>query len=67
MDIVEPNQKIDIEYDGKHWHDIEKDKIRDNFLESKGWKIIRISSECLNRNNNADFVKIVDSIIEKLK
>jgi len=38
------NIKIDIEYDGYHWHDPKKDRKRDEFLKSQGWKILRIKS-----------------------
>ena len=36
--------KIDIEYDGWYWHNKIKDRIRDEFLKSEGWKILRIKS-----------------------
>jgi Uncharacterized protein conserved in bacteria len=37
--------KIDIEYDGWYWHqDKHKDRKRDEYLKSKGWKILRIKS-----------------------
>ena len=39
------NYKIDIEYDGVYWHqDEQKDRRRDEFLKSEGWKILRIKS-----------------------
>ena len=50
MDIVEPNKKINIEYDGVYWHNENDDKIRDEKLKENGWKILRISSDELNRN-----------------
>jgi very-short-patch-repair endonuclease len=37
--------KIDIEYDGSYWHqDKQKDRKRDEFLKTQGWKILRIRS-----------------------
>ena len=37
------NIKIDIEYDGLYWHsDKQKDRRRDNFVKSKGYKILRV-------------------------
>ena len=37
--------KIDLEYDCWHWHqDSQKDRRRDEFLKSQGWKILRIKS-----------------------
>lgn len=43
--VVVDNIKIDIEYDGWYWHqDSQRDRRRDEFLKSKGWKILRIKS-----------------------
>jgi len=37
--------KIDLEYDCYHWHkDQQKDRKRDEFTKSQGWKILRIKS-----------------------
>ena len=37
--------KIDLEYDGWYWHqNSQKDRKRDEFLKSKGWKVLRIRS-----------------------
>ena len=36
--------KIDIEYDGWVWHNSTRDRRRDEFLKSQGWKIMRIKS-----------------------
>lgn len=38
------NIKIDIEYDGYHWHKNTqyRDRKRDEFMKSQGWKILRI-------------------------
>ena len=39
------NTKIDIEYDGKYWHnDEQKDRRRDEFTKKQGFKIFRIKS-----------------------
>jgi len=38
------NIKINIEYDCWYWHDPKKDRKRDEFLKSQGWKIFRIKS-----------------------
>lgn len=67
MDIVEPILKVDIEYDGKRFHNVEKDAIRDNLLINKGWKIIRISSEELNYRNKENFKNILNKILINLK
>jgi very-short-patch-repair endonuclease len=38
--------KIDIEYDGIYWHqDYQKDRRRDEFVKSCGYKILRIKSD----------------------
>lgn len=38
--------KIDVEYDGRYWHqDKQKDRRRDEVVKSKGYKIIRIESD----------------------
>ncbi|MBT2759833.1 DUF559 domain-containing protein [Paenibacillus sp. ISL-20] len=37
---------IDVEYDGSYWHqDAQRDRRRDEYLKSLGWKIIRIKSD----------------------
>lgn len=37
--------KIDLEYDGSYWHqDDQKDRKRDEFIKSEGWKVLRIES-----------------------
>lgn len=41
--------KIDVEYDGWYWHqDKERDTRRDNFIKSKGYKVLRVKSN--NKN-----------------
>lgn len=38
--------KIDIEYDGAYWHqDQQKDRRRDEFVKSNGYKVLRIKSD----------------------
>jgi len=41
-DIAIPIFKLDFEYDGKYWHNPEKDNIRDKKLNDLGWTTIRI-------------------------
>lgn len=42
------NINIDIEYDGYYWHqDKKRDIKRDKFLQSQGFKVLRIKSSCL--------------------
>lgn len=41
--LIVNDEKIDVEYDGKYWHqDIDKDRRRNHWLISKGYKVIRI-------------------------
>lgn len=43
--LIKDNLKIDVEYDGSYWHkDFQKDRRRDEFLKSQGFKILRIRS-----------------------
>ena len=42
IDFANPYQRIGIELDGKEYHDVEKDKERDDLLAKYGWKIFRI-------------------------
>ena len=47
LDIAVPLLKLNIEYDGKYWHskNKEKDAIRDNYLKSKKWGVVRIEGK----------------------
>lgn len=48
LDIAIPSLRIDIEYDGSHWHsDTISDARRDLEITSKGWRVIRIRKEDL--------------------
>lgn len=43
--FIDDEIKIDIEYDGSYWHkDSQKDRRRDEFVKSQGFKILRIRS-----------------------
>ena len=48
VDMALENEKIIIEYDGWIWHGSKKiqirDRRRDEYLKSIGWKILRIKS-----------------------
>lgn len=43
LDVAIPELKINLEYDGYHWHkNLEKREIqRDNFLKQNGWRVFR--------------------------
>lgn len=45
IDFANPYLKIGLELDGEEYHDIEKDRKRDEFLSSIGWSIFRISGK----------------------
>ena len=67
------DKKIDIEYDGWYWHqNKKKDRARDEFLKSNGWRILRIKGsykipteeqlkEAIGRiiNNNHSYTEII--------
>lgn len=43
--IIVDGQMIDVEYDGRYWHqDKERDKLRDEFCKTQGYKILRIDA-----------------------
>lgn len=45
ISMLRDDIKIDIEYDGQHWHqDNKKDRRRDEVSKSYGWKVLRIKS-----------------------
>jgi len=63
LDVVIPSLKIDIEYDGNHWHQgkEEYDKQRDEDLRNRSWKILRYrdqvpTKEQLKEDINSIFV-----------
>jgi hypothetical protein len=47
LDIAIPELKLNFEYDGVYWHSfpdaIERDRVRDEYLKSLGWKVFRFS------------------------
>ena len=45
LDIAIPKERIDIEVDGKKYHSPTKDRHRDNYIKSKGWKVIRVDAK----------------------
>lgn len=63
LDIYFPDLKFAIEYDGKYWHDKEKDSIKEELCKQKGIKLIRVSDEEFNNDKNT----IVNRILEILK
>ena len=58
------NIKIDVEYDGWYWHqDKQRDRRRDNFVKSKGYKILRILG---NKKDELPNINILIEHINKL-
>lgn len=63
LDIAFSNLKLDIEVDGPHHKLIkEKDGIRDRYLKSEGWEILRINSDEVYNNINP----VVETIRRKI-
>jgi very-short-patch-repair endonuclease len=61
------DSKIDIEYDGKYWHqDNLKDRRRDEFLKEQGWKVLRIKSGRLIPNL-ADLLSSINELSNSKK
>lgn len=60
------NGLINIECDGDRWHShqeiIPRDNARNNFLTSKGWQVLRFSSQDLNNNMPQTIATIRDAI-----
>lgn len=54
IDIAVNTHMIAIECDGDYWHSLpkakERDKRKDKYLKSKGWKVIRFSETNINSN-----------------
>ena len=62
--ILIDNQKIDVEYDGWYWHqDTNRDRRRDNFVKSKGYKILRVKG---NREDLMPTQEQIDIAISQL-
>ena len=45
LDFAIPEHKIAIECDGHIWHDEERDRVRQNYIESQGWMFLRYSDD----------------------
>jgi len=62
MDFANPSLKINIELDGKDFHNKGKDLIRDNEIKKEGWKIFRIPGyKCYKSVNFEGVEEISDS------
>lgn len=60
-------EKIDIEYDGWYWHqDITKDRKRDEFLKSLGYRVLRIRGGHLIPELS-EMVSSIDEMVKKEK
>lgn len=57
-------QKI-IEFDCDYWHDEDNDRMRDEFLESKGYDILRVKYEDYIKDNKMILNKCMEFIYEK--
>lgn len=63
MDFSFPRHKLDLEVDGKFGHSVMFDFIRDKILWKRGWKVLRISNEEVNRN----VTDIIDRVIKTIQ
>lgn len=62
--VSKDNVKIDVEYDGKFWHqDADKDRRRDYFIQSRGYKILRIKG---NTKDEIPSKEIIANAIDNL-
>jgi len=61
-DFVLPQYHIVVEVDGDYWHSLPKrkrlDKIKDTFLQSEGWEVIRLKEMDIYHNLSKCLVKI---------
>lgn len=62
LDIAIPSLRIDIEYDGKFWHEKEKEKdnLRDKEIKKLGWEVIRVTTDNWDKR-----LKYFDKIFSK--
>jgi hypothetical protein len=66
LDLAWPNIMLDVEIDGKYHNEkmqLEKDRIRDSFLKSIGWKVLRFKSGMVIR----DQIKVKEIILSEIK
>ena len=54
--------KVDLEVDGKRWHDNEKDRIRDRYMESAGYHVIRVAAKDVNKDPLSLAIRIKNEI-----
>lgn len=62
LDLAFPKEMVAIECDGKEWHSspeqVERDRLKDEFLTDNGWRVIRISGGDIFRRS-AEIAKII--------
>lgn len=67
LDLALPKYNLDIECDGEIWHNtpeaIAKDKRRDAFMKSNGWRVLRFTDKEINENTN----RVVQLILYEIK
>lgn len=59
LDLYFPELKLAIEYDGKYWHNKEKDELKNQLCKSLGIYLIRIDNDDFIANRN----KIINNLI----
>ena len=54
--------KIDLEIDGQRWHDIEKDRVRDLYMKSLGYHVIRVAARDVNKDPLSLAIRVKNEI-----
>lgn len=57
---------INIEFDGSKWHNKEKDKVRDDYLKSRGYSILRVNYSEFTKSPHQTIQKCLDFIHENI-
>jgi very-short-patch-repair endonuclease len=65
IDFYLPHKNLVVEVDGEYWHQRpgvpEKDARRDAFLREKGYNVLRIPGQKIQKNDLADFIEMITS------
>lgn len=55
VDFGNPVKRVALELDGKHFHNTDRDRIRDRELRAAGWKVYRVTGKDMYRNDFMDY------------
>lgn len=71
VDAIVPGARIVIECDGEYWHSlpemVERDKRKDRYLKSKGYKVFRFPEAAIHADVKGCVQRIVDALIDRYK